>query len=151
MKRRKRGRTLGDTTISQLPNPAGGVRIQTFVPWTLVNRRNKKQVITPLGPPEKFWSEAIQECAENDDRKDSALIRVLGQAYYWQWLLDERHVNSLSEIARAEEIDVTYIRRLIRLTLLAPSYVEELFKGSHIRVSDLMRLKVSNVWANQFT
>ena len=77
MKRRKRGRTLGDTTISQLPNPAGGVRIQTFVPWTLVNRRNKKQVITPLGPPEKFWSEAIQECAENDDRKDSALIRVL--------------------------------------------------------------------------
>ena len=34
--------------MSPLPLPAGGVQMETFLPWTLVRRGLKKQVITPL-------------------------------------------------------------------------------------------------------
>lgn len=54
MSRKHRGRFKGDPVTHQLPNPAGGVRLETFVPWTLVKRGFKKQVITPLDAPQEF-------------------------------------------------------------------------------------------------
>ena len=48
MSRKHRGRFKGDPVTHQLPNPAGGAQLETFVPWTLVKRGVKKQVITPL-------------------------------------------------------------------------------------------------------
>ena len=48
MSKKHRGRFKGDPVTYQLPNPAGGVQLETFVPWTLVKRGLKKQVITPF-------------------------------------------------------------------------------------------------------
>lgn len=149
MRRRKRGRTLGDTTISQLPNPAGGVRIQTFVPWTLVKRRNSKQIITPLGSPQEFQSEAVQESANSAGSKNSALIRALAQAHHWQRLLDEQRVGSLVEIAEAEQMDVTQIRRVIRLTLLAPDIIEKLVDSTDVVLDEVMRRPWPSCWKDQ--
>ena len=38
MSKKHRGRFKGDPVTYQLPNPAGGVQLETFVPWTLVKR-----------------------------------------------------------------------------------------------------------------
>ena len=54
MSKKHRGRFKGDPVTYQLPNPAGGVQLETFVPWTLVKRGLKKQVITPLDAPQEF-------------------------------------------------------------------------------------------------
>lgn len=51
MSKKHRGRFKGDPVTYQLPSPAGGVQLETFVPWTLVKRGLKKQVITPLDAP----------------------------------------------------------------------------------------------------
>ena len=70
MSKQHRGRFKGDPVTYQLPNPAGGVQLETFVPWTLVKRGLKKQVITPLDAPQEFLSEATRE------REDRAGHRV---------------------------------------------------------------------------
>ena len=54
MSKKHRGRFKGDPVTYQLPSPAGGVQLETFVPWTLVKRGLKKQVITPLDAPQEF-------------------------------------------------------------------------------------------------
>ena len=38
MSKKHRGRFKGNPVTYQLPNPAGGVQLETFAPWTLVKR-----------------------------------------------------------------------------------------------------------------
>ena len=54
MSRKHRGQVKGDPVTYQLPGPAGGVQLETFMPWTLVKRGVKKQVITPIDVPQAF-------------------------------------------------------------------------------------------------
>jgi hypothetical protein len=52
-------------------------------------------------------------------------MRALGLAHHWQRLLDEQRAVQ-TEIAEAEGMDVTQVRRIMRLTLLAPKVEERL-------------------------
>jgi hypothetical protein len=58
MSKPQRSRITGEPVTYRLPAPAGGVRLETFVPWTLVKRGAKKAVVTPLDAPEAFVQEA---------------------------------------------------------------------------------------------
>ena len=126
MSKKHRGRFKGDPVTYQLPSPAGGVQLETFVPWTLVKRGNKKQVITPLDAPQEFLEEATREREARAAAQDTPLLRALGLAYHWQRLLDEGRATSVIDIAEAEGVDVKQVRRVMRLTLLAPEVVERL-------------------------
>ena len=108
--------------------------METFVPWTLVKRGVEKQVITPIDVPQAFLAEAARARAREMKAaaQDTALMRALGLAHHWQRLLDERRARSVTEIAEAEGMDVTHIRRLMRLTLLAPPVLEHMTKSSDI-------------------
>ena len=44
MSKKHRGRFKGDPVTYQLPNPAGGVQLETFVPWTLVKRGKRAAI-----------------------------------------------------------------------------------------------------------
>lgn len=44
MSLKHRGRAKGDPVTYQTPLPAGGVQMETFLPWTLVRRGLKKQI-----------------------------------------------------------------------------------------------------------
>ena len=102
MSKKHRGRYQGDAVTYQLPSPAGGVQLETFVPWTLVKRGLKKQIITPLDAPQEFMEEACRERRARELAQDTALVRAVGLAYHWQRLLDEQRVGSVAEIAAAE-------------------------------------------------
>ena len=78
----------------QIPDPAGGVQLETFIPWTLVKRGVKREVITPLDAPEAFREEAAGERETRKTAEDSALVRALGLAHYWQTLLDSGKANT---------------------------------------------------------
>lgn len=43
MSKKHRGRFKGDPVTYQLPNPAGGVQLETFVPWSLVKHQRKRR------------------------------------------------------------------------------------------------------------
>ncbi len=75
-----RGRAKGDPVTYQIPLPAGGVQMETFLPWTLVRRGLKKQVITPLDAPQEFLEEARRERLMRDAAQDTPLLRALGLA-----------------------------------------------------------------------
>lgn len=124
MSKKHRGRYQGDAVTYQLPSPAGGVQLETFVPWTLVKRGLKKQIITPLDAPREFMEEARRERQARESEQDTALLRALGLAYHWQRLLDEDRFASITEIAAAEGMDLGQASRIARLTTLAPDIVE---------------------------
>ncbi|QVX39875.1 hypothetical protein J4H89_06730 [Ralstonia solanacearum] len=149
MSRNHRGRILGEPVTRKLPAPAGGVQLETFVPWALVKRGSKKQVITPLDAPQEFAIEARREQRDRDATQDTPLMRALGLAHYWQRLLDEQRFASVAEIAEAEGIDVSRAYRLLRLTLLAPAIVEQLTAVSGTALEPMMRRTWPREWYAQ--
>ncbi|BCN08409.1 hypothetical protein RPSD_02940 [Ralstonia solanacearum] len=149
MSRNHRGRILGEPVTRNLPAPAGGVQLETFVPWTLVKRGSKKQVITPLDAPQEFMVEARREKRARYATQDTPLMRALGLAHYWQRLLDEQRFASVAEIAEAEGIDVSRTYRLLRLTLLAPEVIERLFTAPPPTLERLLRCCWPRAWDAQ--
>ena len=89
-----------------------------------------------------FGAEATQEGAQRQQTPVTPLQRALGLAHHWQRLLDAQHVASLGEIAAAEGIDVTQVRRLLRLTLLAPDVIDGVFNDPHAHLESMMRQAV---------
>lgn len=124
MAKKDKGLLTGDPITYQTPSPAGGVQMETFIPWTLVKRGVKRQVITPIDAPEQFQMEATVERQERKAAQDTPLIRALGLAHHWQRLLDDGKVQTIADIAQMEGVDVTQVRRVLRLVLLAPTLVE---------------------------
>lgn len=80
MAKKHRGTLTGEPVTYQIPAPAGGVQMETFIPWTLVKRGVKRQVITPIDAPEQFQVEATVERRERKAEQDTPLIRALGLA-----------------------------------------------------------------------
>ncbi|QXP89593.1 hypothetical protein [Methylococcus capsulatus] len=129
MARRDKGIVTGKPRTVSIPQPAGGVQLETFLPWTLVKRGVKREILTPLGAPAAFQEEAKREVEKRRGEQDTPLIRALGLAHYWQRLLDEGKFESLSEIAAAEGIDIAQVSRIARLVRLAPEIVKTCLAG----------------------
>ena len=149
MSKKHYGKQTGRPVTHEFPAPAGGVRLETFVPWTLVKRGLKKQIITPLDAPQEFLSEATREREARAAAQDTALMRALGLAHHWQRLLDERRAATVADIAEAEGMDVTQVRRVMRLTLLAPAVVERLAATPGLVLEGIMRRPWPNGWNDQ--
>lgn len=151
MGKKHTGRFTGETVTYQIPAPAGAVQMETFIPWTLVKRGVRRQVITPIGAPQEFEGEAEMELRKRKRVKDTALMRAIGLANYWQKLLAEGRVRSLSDIAALEQIDVSQVRRLLRLALIAPSTVEEILSGAPktVTLESILRQRIPADWHKQ--
>ena len=151
MARKDKGMLTGMPVTYQIPAPAGGVQMETFIPWTLVKRGVRRQVITPIDASEQFEKEAVVERSARKHAKDSPLIRALGLAHYWQRLLDEGKYQSLTEIADAEYLDRSQVTRTAQLTRLAPKVVQSCLSDSRGRpkLETLARACLTNTWADQ--
>ena len=151
MARNDKGMVTGEPVTYQIPAPAGGVQMETFIPWTLVKRGVRRQVITPIDAPEHFQKEAAVERSARKHVKDSPLIRALGLAHYWQRLLDEGKYRSLTDIAVMEGVDLSQASRTAQLTRLAPEIVQEcLLPGrSNSKLDELARVCLAGDWVDQ--
>ena len=152
MAKNDKGMVTGDPVTYQIPAPAGGVQMETFIPWTLVKRGVRRQVITPIDAPQEFVVEAALEKRGHKVAQDTPLFRALGLAHYWQRLLDDGKVQTIGDIAQLEEMDVTQVRRLIRLTLLAPELLEKIVVKAELRSLNLefvLRRSMPDDWHEQ--
>lgn len=93
------------------------------VPLAIRKRGGRKVVVSPDG---SVLSTAQRRVTTN---ADPALLKALGRAFRWKRLLDDGTYASVSDIARAEELDRTYVGDVLRLTLLAPEIVEAIVEG----------------------
>jgi hypothetical protein len=100
---------------------AGGTLTVT-VPMTFRKRGGRKLVISPAGAD--AW-------APPRARVDNAMVKALARAHRWQKLLDAGRYQTVRELAEAENINPSYVARVLRLTLLAPDIVEAILDGWH--------------------
>ena len=153
MAKNDKGMVTGDPVTYQIPAPAGGVQMETFIPWTLIKRGVRRQVITPIDAPRHFQKEAVVERSARKHAKDSPSIRALGLAHYWQRLLDVGKYRSLTEIASAEGLDRGQVSRTAQLIRLAPEIVESCLSEGRggPKLATLARVCLAGTWADQST
>ena len=90
------------------------------VPFTIRKRGGRKLILTPDGSIAPTTPRA---------RPDSALLKALARGFRWKKMLQEGNYQTLEEIAIAENINPSYVSRLLRMTLLAPDIVEAILAG----------------------
>jgi hypothetical protein len=90
------------------------------VPFAIRKRGGRKIVITPDGMTAAPTPRA---------RVDSALLKALARGFRWRKLLETGDYATIEEIADAENINSSYVSRVLRMTLLAPEIVEEILAG----------------------
>jgi hypothetical protein len=90
------------------------------VPFALRKRGGRKLVITPDGVAAEPAPRA---------RVDSALLKALARGFRWRKLLETGDFATIEEIAEAENINSSYVSRVLRMTLLAPEIVEAILSG----------------------
>lgn len=148
MARKDQGKQTGEAVTYQMPSPAGGVAMETFIPWTLVKRGVRRQVVTPLDTPQAFAAEAADQRRESHPQ--SPLIRALGLAHYWQQLIDDGRFQTMFEIATAEGVDRGQASRIAQLARLAPDIVDRcLAREGDIALEHLIRRGIPADWATQ--
>jgi len=150
MPRRGEGRITGKPVMSEIPLPAGGVKLVTFIPWTLVKRGMKKEIITPIDAPEAFMVEAAAERQQKKAEQHSSVVRALGLATYWQSLIDAGQFDSFTAIAAAEGLSKGHVNRLSRLCRLSPERVRHCLEARRPpSLESLTRQEVSLHWNEQ--
>ena len=150
MPRRAEGRLTGQPVTTEIPHPAGGVKLVTFIPWTLVKRGMKREIITPIETPEAFTVEAAEERQRKKAEQPSPVVRALGLAYYWQSLIDAGQFDSFSAIAAAEGLSKGHVNRLSQLCRLSPERVRRcLEEGGTLTLENLSRQAMSVDWNEQ--
>jgi len=63
-------------------------------------------------------------------RIDNALIKAVARAFRWRRLIDVGVYASAEEIARKEKIALSYVFRILRLTMLSPEIIESILDGA---------------------
>lgn len=101
-----------------MPRPEPAV-MTVKVPFALRMRGGKKLVLAPDGAP-------VPPAAPH---VDSTLVKAIARAFRWQKMLETGRYATIKEIAKAEKINPSYVSRVLRLTLLAPTIVEAILDG----------------------
>ena len=94
--------------------------VTVTVPFAIRKRGGRKLVLTPDGA-------AVSP--QPRPRVESTLLKALARGFRWQKMLREGDYQTLEEIAEAENINPSYISRVLRMTLLAPEIVEAILAG----------------------
>ncbi len=92
------------------------------VPFAIRKRGGRKLILTPDG---------TSGAPTPRVRPDNALLKALARGFRWQKMLREGDYQTLQEIADVENINPSYVSRLLRMTLLSPEIVEAILAGRH--------------------
>ena len=68
------------------------------------------------------------------------MVRMIVRAFRWRRQLEDGAYARLSDIAATEKVTVSFISRVLRLTLLAPEIIEAIFVGTQPRSLQMVRL-----------
>jgi len=119
------------------------------VPLTIRRRGGRKMIISPDGVATDARSSTPADIAVT--RGDPALVKALARAFRWQRMLETGTACSVSDIARQEKLNTSYVSRVLRLTLLAPDIVEAILDGRQAPGTTLPRLMKAcpTLWESQ--
>lgn len=101
--------------------------VTVCVPLTIRRRGGRKMIISPDGVAAPAGARTPADVAVT--RGDPALVKALARAFRWRRMLETGAACSVSDIARQEKLNTSYVSRVLRLTLLAPDIVEAILDG----------------------
>lgn len=90
--------------------------VTIHVPFRIVRRGGRKEMVLPADVP-------------TQRRPDDALVKALARAFRWKRMLDSGEFATIAELAACEKITLSYLTRVLRLTLLAPDLVAAILDG----------------------
>jgi hypothetical protein len=96
-------------------------------------RGGRKQIVLPDG---------ISSWAPPRPRIDNTMVKAIARGFRWRKMLETGVHSTVDDIAAAENINASYVSRVLRLTLLAPNIVEAILDGrqeSQITLDALMK------------
>ncbi|MBM3602508.1 MAG: hypothetical protein FJX22_01835 [Alphaproteobacteria bacterium] len=70
-------------------------------------------------------------------KPDETMVKALARAWIWQKSLDSGKYTSIEELADKNDINPSYISRMLRLNLLAPDIKEAILNGTQPRTFNL--------------
>lgn len=91
--------------------------VTVHIPFRLVKRGGRKEMQLPDG-------------ASSHRKMDNTLVKALARAFRWKRMLESGEFTTIAELAEREGIAPSYMTRVLRLTLLAPSIVEGILYGT---------------------
>jgi hypothetical protein len=108
-----------------------GTTLVVRIPMRFQRRGGRKRIVAPDG----------SELAPSlKPQPDGALVKALARAWRWQRMLDDGVYASVREVAEAERVGVSYVARILRLTLLAPDVVQHVLADPRgLQLTELMQ------------
>lgn len=95
-----------------------GSTLVVRIPMRFQRRGGRKRIVAPDGS---------EVAPSTKPQPDGTLVKALARAWRWQRLLEEGRFASVRELAEAERVSLSFVSRILRLTLLAPDIVEQIF------------------------
>jgi len=92
--------------------------VTIHVPFRIVKRGGRKEMQLPEG-------------AAHPRRTDNTLIKALARAFRWKRMLETGDFMTITELADREGVAVSYLTRVLRLTLLSPETIAVILDGLH--------------------
>lgn len=90
--------------------------VTVHIPFRIVKRGGRKEMLLPPGaPPQR--------------KADNTLVKALARAFRWKRILESGQFVTVTELAEHENLALTYVTRVLRLSLLAPELVEMVVNG----------------------
>jgi hypothetical protein len=108
-----------------IPSKALPKTITVTVPIKFEQKGGRKIVLSPTPH------------ARPSPRHENSLIKALARAYRWRQAIEDGRYSSITELAAAEGINQSYVCRILRLTLLAPTIVHAILDGTQPRTLQL--------------
>jgi len=100
--------------------------VTVHVPFRLVKRGGRKEMQMPDG-------------ATSQRKIDNTLVKALARAFRWKRILESGEFTTIAELADREGIAPSYMTRVMRLSLLAPTIVEAILDGKQSEELTLAR------------
>ena len=106
--------------------------LTTKIPMTFRRRAGKAVIVLPNGERAVERREALI---------DNAMVKLIARGHRWhRQLFDGTHA-SIADIAKSENINPSFVSRILRLAYLSPTLVEAILDGkypAHLTMKDLM-------------
>ena len=93
-----------------------GQIIVVTIPMVLRRRGGRKWIVAPEG-------------MEDAPPRDESLAKLVAKAHKWLKMLEGGKISSVRALADQENLDESYVARVLHLTLLAPDIVAAIIDG----------------------
>ncbi len=106
--------------------------LTTEIPMTFRRRAGKAVIVLPNGERAVERREALI---------DNARVKLIARGHRWHRKLFDGTHASIEDIAKSENINPSFVSRILRLAYLSPALVEAILDGkhpAHLTMKDLM-------------